>query len=76
MKDEINNLKLGSGSTVCSEASTRAGLGSSSFARPPPRSSRWNDTFIQRKVEFKGWVTDHLRVALKELRMEKNDIPE
>ena len=35
------------------------GLGSSTFARPPPLSSRWNDTFIRRKMEFKGWVTDY-----------------
>ena len=31
MKDEINNLKMGSGSTVCSEASTRMGLKSSTL---------------------------------------------
>ena len=39
MKDEIKNLKIGSGSTVCSEASTGVGLVSGSFARPPPLTS-------------------------------------
>ena len=35
MKDEIKNLKMGSGSTLSSEASTRVGLGSGTFAGPP-----------------------------------------
>ena len=48
MKDELKNLKMGSGSTVCSEASDGAGmgLGSGTFARPPPFSSRWNDVTL------------------------------
>ena len=65
MKDEIKNLMMGSGSTVCSEASTGMGLGSGTFARPPPLSPRWNDTFIPRKMEFKGWVTDHSESSLQ-----------
>ena len=36
IKEEIKkHLKMGSGSTVCSEASTGVGLGSGTFARPP-----------------------------------------
>ena len=34
MTGEIKNLKMGSGSTVCSEASTGVGLGSGTSARP------------------------------------------
>ena len=58
MKDEIKNLKVGSGSTVWSEASTRARLGSGTYAQPPPLSSRWTETWIPRRIELKGWVTD------------------
>ena len=39
MKEEIKNLKMGSGSTVCSETSA-AVCGSGTFARPPPLTSR------------------------------------
>ena len=49
MKDEIKNLQMDGGNTVCSEASTGMGL--------PPLTSRWNEILIPRKVEFKGWVT-------------------
>ena len=35
MKEEIKNLKMGTGSRVCSEASTGVGLGSRTFARRP-----------------------------------------
>ena len=59
MKDEMKNLKMGSGSAVCCEASTGMGLGSGTFSRPPPLPSRWNEIFIPRKMEFKGWVTDY-----------------
>ena len=39
MKGEIRQIKLGSRSTACSEASTAVGKGASgTFARPPPRS--------------------------------------
>ena len=61
MNDEIKNLKMGSGSTVCSEASARVGLGSGTFARPPPLTSRWNEIFVPRRMEFKGWVTDYAK---------------
>ena len=54
MKEEIKNLKMGSGSTVCSDAGTGVGLESGTFARPPPLSSRWAGTWIPRKMEFKG----------------------
>ena len=62
MKDELHNLKVGSGSTVCSEASTGMGLGTGTFARPPPLTSRWNETFVPKKMEFSP-IT--LRVPLK-----------
>ena len=55
MKDEIKNLKMCGGS----EASTGMGLGSGTFARPPPLTCRRNKTFVPRKMEFKGWVTDY-----------------
>ena len=61
MKDELNNLKMGSGSIVCSEASTGVGLGSGTLARPPLLTSRWNEIFVPRKMEFKAWVTDYTK---------------
>ena len=67
VKEELKNLKMGNGSTVCSAAGTGVGLGSGTFARPPPLSARWNDIFFPRTMEFKGWITDYtLRVVLKE----------
>ena len=36
-------------------------LGSGTFAQPPPLTSRWNETFISRKMEFKGWVPDYFK---------------
>ena len=59
MKEEIKNLKMGCGSTVCSEASTGVGLGSGTFTWSPPLTSRWNGIFVPRRMEFKGWVTDY-----------------
>ena len=44
-KDELKNVKMGSGSTLCSEASTGIGIGSGTFARPPPLTSRWSEIF-------------------------------
>ena len=58
MKDELKNLKMGRGSTVLSEANTGVGWESGTFAWLPPLTSRWNDIFVPRKMEFKGWVTD------------------
>ena len=56
---EMKNLKMGSRSTVCSEASTGESLGSSgTFARPPALASQYSEIFIPKKMEFKGWVTD------------------
>ena len=46
MKDETKNLKMGHSGAVCSEASTGEGLGSDIFARPPPLSSRWTETWL------------------------------
>ena len=47
---------MGSGSTVCSEACTAVDKGvSGTFARPPPSmAARNNETFVSRKLEFKG----------------------
>ena len=64
---EITNLKMCSGSTVCSEASTGEGLGSGIFARPLPPSSRWSGTFIPRNMVFKGWVTDYSKSGLQRI---------
>ena len=63
MKDEIKNLKMGSGSTVCSEASTGLGFGPCTFARPPPLASRYHEIFIPRKMKFKGWTTDYTKCS-------------
>ena len=65
MKDEIKNLKMGSGSIVYSEGSTGMGLGSGTFAWPPPLTSRWNEIFTPRKMEFKGWVPDYSQGSLQ-----------
>ena len=51
MKEEIKNLKFGTGSRVCSEASTGVGLGSGTFARRPLLSSWRTETWIPRKME-------------------------
>ena len=53
MKEEINNIKMGSSSTVSSEASIRVGLGSGNFAGPPLLATRWCDKWVPRKLEFK-----------------------
>ena len=62
MKEETKNLKMGSGSTVCSEPSTIVGPGASGiFPRPPALASRYNDIFVPRKMEFKDWVIGYTR---------------
>ena len=77
MKDEIKNLVMGSDSNFCSEASTGVVLCPVPFARPPALSSRWNETFIPRKMEFKGSVTDYSKSSLQRFTDGKNnDIPE
>ena len=51
LKEKMKNLKMGSGSTVWSEASTGVGLeASGTFARAPPPalSSRYNEIFTPR----------------------------
>ena len=53
MKQDIKNIEMDS--TMSSEASTGVGLGSGTFARPPPMSTRWRDPSIPRKLELKGW---------------------
>ena len=61
MKEEIR--LIGSGSTLCNEASTAMGKGASgTFVRPPPGiAARLDDFFMPRKMEFKGWDTDYKR---------------
>ena len=59
VKEEIKNLKMGS--TVCSHASTRVGLGSGTIVRPPPLSSRWTETWIPRKWNSKGGFADYTK---------------
>ena len=66
LKEEMKNLKMGSGSTVCSEASTGVGLGASgTFARPPALppdtmkfsfQGRWNSKAgsLMKKMQFSG----------------------
>ena len=51
MKEELRQNKFGSGSTVCSEASTAVGKGASgTFGRPPPGiAARYSDMFVPRK---------------------------
>ena len=60
---------FGSGSTVCSDASTAVGKGpSGTFARPPPGIGiRLKDFFMPRKMEFKGWVTDNKQCSYQGL---------
>ena len=44
LKEEMKNLKIRSGSTVCSEASTGVGLGSfSTFARASASASQYSE---------------------------------
>ena len=65
MKGELKNLKMGSGSTVCSEASTGVGLGSGTFVRAPSLTSRWKEIFGPRRMEFKSCVTDYSKKSIQ-----------
>ena len=63
LKEEMKNLKMGSGSTVFSEASTGVGLGSSgTFGRALD-----SEIFISRKMEFEGCVTDYKKCSFQGL---------
>ena len=53
MREEIKNIKMGSSGIVSSEASTRVGPGSGTFARSPPLAPRWADPWVPRMLEFK-----------------------
>ena len=69
LKEETKNLNIGNGSTVCREASTGVGLGASgTFARPTALASRYNEIFIPRKMELKGWITDYKRCSFQDSR--------
>ena len=57
MKDDTTTIKTGSCGALSSAASTGFGLGSGTFA-PPPLVARWQDGWVPRKIEVKGWVTD------------------
>ena len=64
MKEEIRQKKLGSGSTVCSEASTAVGTGArGTFARLPPS--------IAAEMEFKGRITDYTRSSFQGITMDE-----
>ena len=68
LKEVIKSLQMGSGSTVCSEASTGVGLGSSdTFAWPPALASPFSEIFIPRKMGFKGWLTDYKKCSYQGL---------
>ena len=58
MKEEIKNIKMGSSSAARSEASTGAALGSGTFYRPSLLATRWSDTWVPGKLEFKEWNPD------------------
>ena len=57
MKDDTMTIKTGSCGALSSAASTGFGLGSGTFA-PPPLAARWQDGWVPREIEVKGWVTD------------------
>ena len=57
MKDDTRTIKTGSGGALSSAASTGFGLGSGTFA-PPPLAARWQDGWVPRTIEVKGWVAD------------------
>ena len=65
LKEEMKSLQMGSGSIVCSEAST--GRGSGTYARPSALASRFDDIFLPRKMEFKGWVLDYKKCSYQGL---------
>ena len=45
MKDDIKAMRMGRNCSVSSAASTGFGLGSGTFARPPPLGPKWKDIF-------------------------------
>ena len=61
LTDDVTTIKMGSNRTVSSAASTGSGLGTGTHARPPPLGPRWKDTWVPRKLVFKGWVTEKPR---------------
>ena len=44
---------------------------SGTFARPPAPASRYNDVFVPRKMEFKGWVTDYTRSSFQGITLDE-----
>ena len=62
MEDGFENEEY---ATVCSDDSTGIGWGSGAFARPLTLTFRWNETFIPRQTEFKGWVTDNTKSSIQ-----------
>ena len=57
MKDDTKKIKTRSCGVLSSAASTGFGPGSGTFA-PPALAARWQDGWVPRKIEVKGWVTD------------------
>ena len=64
---------------MCSEASTAVGTGVSGILARPPlgTAARYNETFVPRKMEFKGWVTDYSQrfVDWEQTRAEQGSWP-
>ena len=72
MKEEIRQIQVGSGSTLCSEASTAVGKGASgTFARPPPGiAARLNDFFdVQERWNSKDGSLIRKDVVRKDSRI-------
>ena len=73
MKEELEKLKRGSGSTVRSEVSTASGSGGSGTFAPPPPSigTRYQSHFWPRRIEFKGWLEDQKQCSLDGIMMDE-----
>ena len=72
-EESARKLLQRSGSTACSEAITAVGKGArGTFARPPLGiAARYNEIFVPRKMEFKGWVTNYTRGSCQGLAMDE-----
>ena len=50
MKEEVETTKTATSCAVSSAARTRFGLGSGTFARPPPTGPKWKEAWEPRKI--------------------------
>ena len=57
LKEEMNSIMRGR-SCDSSAASTSFGLGSGTFAWPPPLGQNGKEAWMPRKIDIKGWVED------------------